>query len=130
MKSAGWMVIWFLLIGGGLLVLSHLIRTANRPPFTWLRKVLESPIGVTVPSREAPGDFYYRPYPRRLSLNWIALILGPVYYLLVGLWTHVAIMLVLIGLSGGLLAPLVWVYCGLKANEDFLEFRVASRSVY
>jgi hypothetical protein len=53
-----------------------------------------------------------------------------VYYLLIGLWTHTAIMLILILVSGGLLAPLVWIYCGLKANEDLLEFRVASRSVY
>ncbi|MDR7543932.1 MAG: hypothetical protein QN120_06765, partial [Armatimonadota bacterium] len=61
---------------------------------------------------------------------WPALILGPVYYVLVGLWVHAAIMAILVGVSGGLLAPFVWLYCGLKANEDVLEFRVASRSVY
>jgi hypothetical protein len=130
MKSAGWMVIWFVLAGGGLLVLSSLIRTVNRQPFSTLRRILEAPVGMPLPAGDAPGDLYYRPYPHRLSLNWIALVLGPVYYLLVGLWTHTAIMVTLILLSGGLLAPLVWAYCGLKANEDLLEFRVASRSVY
>jgi hypothetical protein len=130
MKSAGWMVIGFLLAGGGLLILSHLIRTVDRLPFTWLRRVLEYPVGLPALSREAPADLYYRPYPPRLSLNWLALILGPVYYVLVGLWVHAAIMAILVGVSGGLLAPFVWLYCGLKANEDVLEFRVASKSVY
>ncbi|MDR7417653.1 MAG: hypothetical protein QN178_01940 [Armatimonadota bacterium] len=130
MTSTGWMVIWFVLAGAGLIVLSHLIRTVDRPPFSWLRRLLEAPIGIPLPSKDASGALYYRPYPRRLSLNLLALVLGPVYYLLVGLWTHAAIMTSLVILSGGLLAPVVWIYCGVKANEDLLEFRVANRSVY
>jgi hypothetical protein len=73
---------------------------------------------------------YHRPYPGRLSLNWPALVLGPAWYLLAGLWTHASIQVTLVFLSGGLLAPFVWLYCGLKANEDLLEFRVARDSVY
>jgi len=41
--------------------------------------------------------------------------------------------LILLGLalvSGGLLIPLVWVYAGLKADEDVLEFRIAQHSLY
>jgi hypothetical protein len=128
--STGRMVVWFVLAGGGLILLSHLIRTVNRPPFSWLRRALETPVGVPLPPKDAPGALYYRPYPRRLSLNLLALVLGPVYYLLVGLWTHTAILVSLVLLSGGLLAPFVWIYCGVKANEDVLEFRVANRSVY
>jgi len=33
-------------------------------------------------------------------------------------------------LWGGLLIPLVWVYAGLKADEDMLEFRIAQHSLY
>jgi hypothetical protein len=130
MQPAGLWVIGFIVVCGALILLSNLIRTVNRPPFSWLRRILETPMGIPLPARDKPGELYYRPYPRRLSLNWIAMILGPIYYTLVGLWTHASIMLILILLSGGLLAPLVWLYCGLKANEDVLEFRVARDSVY
>jgi hypothetical protein len=68
--------------------------------------------------------------PPRLSLNWLALILGPLWYFAVGLWVHGSIMLAIAFMSGGLLAPLVWLYAGLKANEDLLEARLARRSVY
>jgi hypothetical protein len=130
MTSTGWMVIGFLGACGGLLLLSYLIRTVDRPPFSWLRHVLDTPVGLALPSKEAPEDLYYRSYPRRLSLNVPALVLGPVWYLLAGLWVHASILFTLLFLSGGLLAPLVWLYCGLKANEDRLEFRVARKSVY
>ena len=130
MKSTGWMVIGFLAAGGGLLLLSYLIRAVNRPPFSWLRNLLETPVGLALPSKEAPGELHYGPYPKRLSLNVIALILGPVWYLLTGLWVHASILFTLIFVSGGLLAPFVWLYCALKANEDLLEFRVAGKSVY
>lgn len=130
MTSAGWTIIGFVLGGIGLIVLSHLIRTVDRFPFSILRRVLETPVGVPLLARETPAELYYRPYPRRLSWNWVALILGPLYYVLVGLWTHAAILGLLVILSAGLLAPLVWLYCGLKANEDLLEFRVASKSVH
>lgn len=130
MRSTGWIVIGFLGAGGGLVLLSYLLRTVDRPPFSWLRNLLEVPVGVALPSKEAPGELYSRPYPKRLSLNVLALILGPVWYLLTGLWVHASILFTLIFVSGGLLAPFVWLYCALKANEDLLEFRVARRSVY
>jgi len=92
--------------------------------------VLDTPVGVEWPRQPDPADLYYRPYPRRLSLNVPALILGPLWYLAVGLWVHASIMLSMIFLTGGLLAPLIWLYCGLKANEDLLEFRIARYNVY
>ena len=123
----------FLAVVGVVIVLVLIPRFAPR---LWnaaaapIRRVLDIPVGITPPAREAPGDLYYRPYPRRLQLNWLALILGPVWYLLVGLWVHASIMLSIIFLSGGLLAPIVWLYCGLKADEDLLEFRIARHNVY
>lgn len=128
MKTSGILVLTVVATTLALVVLSHLIRTSARRPFPWLRRVLDTPVGL--PTREAPSDLYARPYPPRLSLNIPALILGPAWYLLAGLWIHASIQATLVFVSGGLLAPLVWLYCGLKANEDLLEFRVARRSVY
>lgn len=130
MTSAGMIVIIFILAGLALILLTYLIRTVNRRPFSWVRRVLDAPVGVTLPSKEAPGAIYYRTYPPRLSMNWLALILGPFWYLLVGLWVHASILVTLVFLTGGLLAPFVWLYCGLKANEDLVEFRVARNTVY
>ena len=95
-----------------------------------IRRVLEVPVGIPLPAQQNPSSLYYREYPRRLQINWLALILGPVWYLLVGLWVHASIMASIVFLSGGLLAPFVWLYCGLKADEDLLEFRIARHNVY
>lgn len=73
---------------------------------------------------------YHRPMPPRLRVNWLALVLGPVWYFLMGLWVHGAILLAIAFLSGGVLAPLVWLYAGLKANEDLLDARIMRRSYY
>lgn len=85
---------------------------------------------VAVPVRGDPADLYDRPPPPQLSWNWAALVLGPFWYVFQGLWVHGIVLASLAFLSGGLLAPLVWAYAGLKANEDLLEFRIARRSVY
>ena len=85
---------------------------------------------VSLPARGDPADLYERPSPPRLSWNWAALVLGPFWYLFQGLWVHGVMLASLAFLSGGMLAPLVWLYAGLKGNEDLLEFRIARRSVY
>ncbi|MGH2454187.1 MAG: DUF2628 domain-containing protein [bacterium] len=85
---------------------------------------------VAVPVRADPADLYDRPSPPQLSWNWPALVLGPFWYVFQGLWVHSIVLASLAFLSGGLLAPLVWLYAGLKADEDLLEFRIARRSVY
>jgi len=73
---------------------------------------------------------YHRPMPPRLGVNWPALVLGPIWYLVTGLWVHGFILLSIAFLSGGLLAPFVWLYAGLKADEDLLEARLMRRSFY
>ena len=73
---------------------------------------------------------YHRPLPPRLRVNWLALLLGPFWYVLTGLWVHGVILLTLVFLSGGLLLPLVWLYAALKADEDLLDARLWRRSVY
>lgn len=85
---------------------------------------------IPLPARGDPPDLYYRPSPPQLKWNWAALILGPLWYLIQGLWVHAVILVSLVFLSAGLLAPLVWLYAALKADEDLLEFRIARRNVY
>lgn len=123
-------------IGAAIAYLLALIRTFARS--FWDRadaavnRVLDIEVGLPArtPAAESARALYYRPYPRRLEINWVALILGPVWYLLVGLWVHASILLSMLFLTGGALCPIVWLYCGLKGNEDLLEFRVARHNVY
>ena len=91
--------------------------------------VLDRPIGI---ERKAnPLDMlYHRQMPPRLGFNWLALVLGPFWYFFVGMWVLGAILLSIAFLSGGLLAPFVWIYAGLKANEDLLDYRITQRSFY
>jgi hypothetical protein len=128
MTSTGKLVTIVIAASACIVLVWALIRTAR--PLAGVRRLLDTQLGFTVGPRTDPGTLYYRDYPRRLSLNVPALILGPVWYLLAGLWAHASILIALVGLTGGLLAPVVWVYCGLKANEDLLEFRIARDSVY
>lgn len=76
------------------------------------------------------ATLYHRPMPPRLRVNVLALLLGPIWYFAMGLWVHGAILLAIAFLSGGVLAPLVWLYAGLKANEDLLDARIMRKSFY
>jgi len=112
----------------GLLAVALWIGYSRVRPAQRIRNALARE--VPLPARADPADLYYRPSPPRLGWNWAALILGPFWYLVAGLWAHGAILLALAFTSGGLLIPLVWLYAALKADEDLLEFRIARRSVY
>jgi len=68
--------------------------------------------------------------PPRLSWNWAAAFLGPLWYLYYGLWSHFFILITIAFLTGGLLAPAVWLYCAVKANEDYFELKKARWSFY
>jgi hypothetical protein len=105
------------------------VAGAGRAILRGVGRVLDLQIG---PSRtEDPlATLYHQPLPPRLSFNWWALALGPFWYLLRGLWVHASILFVLVFLSGGTLFPFVWLYAGLKANEDLLEARIAQKSFY
>lgn len=73
---------------------------------------------------------YHRPMPPRLQVNVPALVLGPFWYFLAGLWVHGSILLTIVFLSGGILAPFAWLYAGFKANEDLLEKRIMRRHYF
>lgn len=86
---------------------------------------------VPAPARaENLAEMYFRQSPQKLEWNWAALVLGPFWYFIQGLWVHGSILLGLAFVTGGVFAPLAWLYSGLKANEDLLEFSIARRSVY
>lgn len=76
------------------------------------------------------ATLYHQPLPPRLHINWWALFLGPFWYLAKGLWVHASILFTIVLLSGGILVPFVWLYAGLKAEEDLLDARIAQRSYY
>jgi hypothetical protein len=109
------------LVGG----LGRILRALTHP----VRRVLDLPVGPRGP-HDPLLTLYHRPMPPRLQVNWWALLLGPFWYLFTGLWTHAVILLTIVFLSGGLLAPLAWLYAGLKANEDLLEARIVRHSYY
>lgn len=132
------LVLGFLIVVGVVVVLA---LVATFLPSVWnpvarvVRRVLDIPVGLNPPAPQNLAAMYYRPYPARLQVNWPALVLGPFWYLLAGLWVsalwvHFSIMATLIFVTGGVLAPVVWLYCGLKANEDLHEFRIARYNVY
>ncbi|MER3456881.1 MAG: hypothetical protein C4304_08405 [candidate division GAL15 bacterium] len=82
------------------------------------------------PRPDLPADVGDHDPPPRLSWNWAAAILGPFWYLWRGLWGHFCVLAAVVLLTGGLLAPLVWLYCAVKANEDWWELRKARWSAY
>ncbi len=109
----------------------YLLLVVGYSPFRVARGIRQNlSREVDLPSRADPADLYFRPFPRQLEWNWGAGILGPFWYLLQGLWAHGIILFSLVFVSGGLFIPLVWLYAGLKADEDRQEFRIAGKSVY
>jgi hypothetical protein len=127
----GRLEVMFWRVGAALLVALYLvlwIGYAPARPARWIRALLARE--VPLPARGEPADLIIRPAPPRLALNWAALLLGPFWYLVQGLWVHAVILLSLVLVSGGLFIPLVWLYAALKADEDLLEFRIARKSVY
>jgi len=122
-----WIVVLAVLAG---LVLSLWLGYSQARPARAFRAALAREVPIAPVRVEDPADLYYRPFPDRLQVHWPALLLGPFWYLLVGLWVHAGILLALVFVSGGLLAPVVWAYAGLKAEEDLVEARIARRNVY
>jgi hypothetical protein len=101
---------------------------------TWQRAVQEVDRELSgeapVPRPDLVLDVGDHNPPARLSWNWAAALLGPFWYLWRGLWAHFCALSAVVLLTGGLLAPFVWLYCALKANEDLWELRKARWSAY
>lgn len=90
-----------------------------------------APVRVgSVPPQFVEEDLQQFHTPPKLGWNWWAFFLGPIWYIAEGLWVHAIILILLIGLSGGILWPFAAVYAGAKANETLVDFRLARDSFY
>ena len=99
----------------------------------WLWRALRTyPHGAAAltPAAAVERDLAANVTPGKLGWNWGAFFLGPVWFLLEGLWVYAIILTVLILLSGGILLPFVMLYSALKANETLADKRLAQHTVY
>lgn len=94
-----------------------------------VRRVLDVKVGFER-AEDPLKTLYHQPLPPRLEMNWWGLVFGPFWYLAKGLWVHASILLTIVFLSGGILMPFVWLYAGLKADEDLLDARIMWKSYY
>ncbi len=60
--------------------------------------------------------------------SWLALLVGPFWYLTHGLTKKGLILLSITLLSVGLAAPFVWIYCAVRAKTDLYESRLFNKS--
>jgi hypothetical protein len=101
--------------------------------FLWLTRTLPSSQPLKVgppPPVYVERDLSHHVTPPKLGWNWWAFFLGPFWYLAEGLWAHAIILVLLVGLSAGILLPFVMLYAGAKANETLEDARLARHSVY
>lgn len=101
--------------------------------FAWIARTVPAYQPVKIGPSPAPfvaNDLERRVTPPKLGWNWWAFFLGPIWFLFEGFWVQAIILLLLIGLSGGILLPFVMVYSGAKANETLVDFRLARHSFY
>ncbi len=101
--------------------------------FIWVARTVPAhqPIRIgTSPAVAVARDLEGHVTPPKLGWNWWAFFLGPIWFLFEGLWVQAIILLSLIGLSGGILLPLVMIYSGAKAHETLVDFRLARHSFY
>ncbi len=101
--------------------------------FIWLTRTLPSyqPLKVGPPPPVyVERDLSHRITPPKLGWNWWAFFLGPIWYLAEGLWVYAIILVLLVGLSAGILLPFVMLYAGAKANETLADAHLARDSFY
>jgi hypothetical protein len=129
MAAAAFGVLLALVVMAGALVLGwRLLAPSWQVATSEATRALQVP--MPFPRADLLSDVQDRIPPPRLSWNWAAALFGPFWYLAMGLWAHFSALAAIVLLSGGLLLPLVWLYCALKADEDLWEARKARWSAY
>jgi uncharacterized protein DUF2628 len=101
--------------------------------FIWLTRTLPAyqPLKVGPPPPVyVERDLSHHVTPPKLGWNWWAFFLGPIWFLAEGLWVHAIILVLLIGLSAGILLPFAMLYSGAKAEETRKDAKLARLSVY
>lgn len=59
----------------------------------------------------------------KLSWNWLAFLLGPLWYFIHGLWLPGLIMIVVLFMSGFIFVLPIAIYCGIRFDEDLQELQ-------
>ena len=60
--------------------------------------------------------------------NWLSFILGPLWYLSNGLIGKGFFLLIISIITLGFGIPIIWLYCGLRANSDLYEKKMRDKS--
>ncbi|MBC8383727.1 MAG: DUF2628 domain-containing protein [Candidatus Cloacimonetes bacterium] len=62
--------------------------------------------------------------------SWSAFILGPFWYIAHGLILRGLFLILITIVTIGFGLPVIWVYCGIRANSDYFENQLKSHSKY
>jgi uncharacterized protein DUF2628 len=54
----------------------------------------------------------------KLTWNWAALLFGPEWYLVKGMFVKAILQVIVVVFTAGIGAPFVWIYAGLAGNFD------------
>jgi len=102
--------------------------------FVWLTQALSHyqplRVGTASPAEFVAQDVPGHHTPPKLGWNWWAFFLGPVWFVAEGIWFHAIILMLLIGLSGGVLLPFAMVYSAMKSREVLEDRRLARHTFY
>jgi len=67
---------------------------------------------------------------KQAGFNWSALFFGPFWYITHGLIAK-GIFLILITIATiGFGLPVIWIYCGIRANSDYFENQLKRHSQF
>ena len=62
--------------------------------------------------------------------NWYAFFFGPFWYLANKMILKGVLMLFLSTITFGFGIPLIWIYCGFQANEDWHERQLKEKGIF
>ena len=82
------------------------------------------------PKESVARDLAGHVTPVKLGWNWWAFFLGPCWFIAEGLWVQGLILILIIGLSGGVLLPFAMVYAAAKSRETLEDRRLSKHSFY
>jgi len=73
--------------------------------------------------QDAGGSF-------KVSFNWAAFLLGPIWYFYHGMWKKALILMGVSMLTFGIAAPLIWAYAGIASNYDLYLLKVKGKELW
>ena len=66
----------------------------------------------------------------KVSFNWVAFLLGPIWYFYHGMWKKALIQMGASFVTLGFIAPLIWIYNGMAANYDLYLLKVEGKELW